>query len=175
MPELVQPQLARIDALDVGSDDEAGGAQLFHRKLGLARRHGGVRQRHRRKQREPLGMSLAEVREGAVEQPVPARRNGARQPIGKNVGPHREHLAGDALRRHPVDALLDGLDELGKERPHLQSIVEMERTLRRRLDQGDAEILRPLLQSGDDAMGHVMGVNVDRHGHACEKEAAGGK
>ena len=167
MPELVQRKLAEIDPLDVGGDDEAGGAQLLHRELGLARRRRGIRQRHRSKQREPLGMSRQRSAERFVEQPMPARRNGARQPIGENVGPHREHLAGDALRRHPVEPRLDRLDQLRKERPHLEPIVEMDGALRRRLDQREPEILRALLEGGDDAVGNVMGVHVDRHSVGC--------
>ena len=47
VPELVEVKLAEIDPLDVRSDDEPGGAELPHGKLGLACCGGGIGQRHR--------------------------------------------------------------------------------------------------------------------------------
>ena len=52
MPELVEINLPKIDPFHIGCDHEAGGSQLFHCELGLARRRRGVRQRHRGKQGE---------------------------------------------------------------------------------------------------------------------------
>ena len=47
-----------------------------------------------------------------VHQPMPARRDVARQAIGENVRPHRQHLAGDALAPPCRRAALDRLDQL---------------------------------------------------------------
>ena len=163
VPELVEGNLAQIDAFHIGGDHQTGSAELAHGVFGLARRGRGVRQRHGSKQREFAGVLAAQFGQAFVEQPVPARADRARQAIGEDVGPDREHLAGDALRRHAGKALVHRFDQFGKERPNFQPIVEVQRALRRRLDQRYAKIARSLFERIDDSVRHVMRMHVDWH------------
>jgi len=86
MPELIEIDLPEIDPFDIRCDHEAGGSQLLHCKLGLARRRCRVRQRHGGEQREPVRVLLAKRAERFIEQPMPARRGRAGQPVAKMSG-----------------------------------------------------------------------------------------
>ena len=67
------------------------------------------------------------------------------------------------MRRHAGEPLIDRLDELGKERTDFQPIVEMQRALRRCLDERDAVAAGMLFKRIDKLVRHVMRMDVDRH------------
>jgi len=163
IPELVQGNLAKVGALDIGGNDKAGRAKLRDGIFSLPRGRGRIRQGHRCKQCEFRRVPAAQLRETLVEEPMPARGNRRRQPIGENVRPDRKHLAGHTLRRHAGQPLLDRLDQLGKEGTDFQAVIEMQGALRRCLDQRDSKLTRAILQRVDQPMRNVMRMHVDRH------------
>ena len=66
------------------------------------------------------------------------------------------------------------LNQLCKKRADLQAIVEMQRALRRRLDQRYAKISGALFERRKNAVGNVMGVHIDRHEvNPAGKESSG--
>jgi hypothetical protein len=67
------------------------------------------------------------------------------------------------LRRHSVEPLVHRLDQLCEKWADLQAIVEMQRALRRRLDERYAKIPGALLERRENAVGNVMSVHIDWH------------
>jgi hypothetical protein len=95
---------------------------------------------------------------------MPGNAGGGSQAVTENVGPGADDLSVDALLVEPGAPRSDRLDQTGKERPHLEAVVEMQR---RRRAVGFNEPHADLLAAGGDRIDqlrrNVVGMNVDRH------------
>jgi len=163
-PEWIERQLAEIRSLHIGRHHHAdradvGGPDKFRR--GVIR----LRQRHRGDEAEPGGVRAAPRRQCVVERPMPGDPSLGREAVAVNVGPRRHELIIDVFLVEPRGALRDGLDQFGKERAHLEAIVEVQRRGGCILDQPHAELRAPVPCDGNQLGRHVMRVNVDDGPH----------
>src|SRR6476469_1295079 len=88
----------------------------------------------------------------------------ARQTVAIDVGPGRDELPIKALRIEPGYSLRGRLDELWKERPHLEAIGKFQRRSGTHVvDYTDAHIGAPCARRSNQALGNVVSMDVDGH------------
>ena len=125
LPERIKIEFTEVCAFDIRCDDGADGAELLDGMIKFCRRFLGMRQRHRSEHGKSAVVCCAEIGQVLIQEAMPLLCLRPRQPIGKDVGPGREHLPVNSLPRHGIKPLGDRLDQLGKKRPDLEAVVEM--------------------------------------------------
>src|SRR5487761_2581095 len=100
-----------------------------------------------------------------VEVSMPGPRLFAWEAVGEDVGPHRQHLAVNALMGHGGNTVRNWLNQFWKESANLQSVIEMQGTGAgwRMPNDRNAKLGCPRFNGFDDSRWYVVGVDVDGH------------